>query len=81
MARIQTSSKDYTLFFSHNDGKITIIVIYVDGIILAGDDMVDMARLKIFFVAEFEIKDPGSLRFFQGMEVARNNTGISVYQR
>lgn len=28
-----------------------------------------------------EIKDLGSLRFFQGIKVTRNNAGISVYGR
>lgn len=55
-----------------------ILIIYVDEIILTGDDKAEMALLKRKLVAEFEIKDFGCLRYFLGMEAARSKKGISV---
>ncbi|KAH9796154.1 retrovirus-related pol polyprotein from transposon RE1 [Citrus sinensis] len=72
---------DHTLFYRHKDGKITVLIVYVDDIILTGNDIVEIKRLKKILATEFDIKDLGSLRYFLGMEVARNNTGISVSQR
>ena len=38
---------DHTLFFKFSsDGKIAILIVYVDDIILTGDDVVEMNRLK-----------------------------------
>ena len=54
---------------------------YVDDIILTGDDVEEMTRVKKGLASEFEMKDLGKLRFFLGMEVARNKTGISISQR
>lgn len=61
--------------------KITILIVYVDDIILTGDDESEMARLKRKLAAEFEIKDLGNLKYFLGMEVARSRKGIIVTQR
>ena len=72
---------DHTLFYRRKNGKITILIVYVDDIILTGDDVIDMERLKQKLATEFEMKDLGSLRYFLGMEVARNKIGISVSQR
>lgn len=72
---------DHTLFYRHKDGKSTILIVYVDDIILTGNDTMEMKRLKTRLASEFEIKDLGSLRYFLGMEVARNKKGISVTQR
>ena len=49
--------------------------------ILTGDDLVEMRRVKKQLALEFEIKDLGNLRYFLGMEVARNRSGISVSQQ
>ena len=57
-----------------------ILIIYVD-IILTTDDIVEMERLKKSLAAEFEIKDLSPLRYFLGMEVARNRSDISISQR
>lgn len=40
-----------------------------------------MERLKQKLALEFNMNDLGNLRYFLGMEVARNKTGISVTQR
>lgn len=48
-----------------------ILIIYVDDVILIGDDVIEMERLKNTFATNFEIKDLSPLRYFPGMEVAR----------
>ena len=40
-----------------------------------------MTCLKKRLAKEFEIKDLGPLRYFLGMEIARNRSGIFVSQR
>ena len=54
---------------------------YVDDIILTGDDVREMNRLKTSISSTFEIKDIGPLKYFLGMEVARSKKGIVVSQR
>ena len=76
------AQSDHTMFIKHsNDGKIAILIVYVDDIILTGDHVTEMDRLKKSLALEFEIKDLGSLRYFLGMEVARSKRGIVVSQR
>lgn len=72
---------DHTMFYRHSQGKITILIVYVDDIIVTGDHHEEIERLKQALGKEFEIKDLGTLRYFLGMEVARSRTGISVCQR
>lgn len=55
-----------------------VLIIYVDGIILIGDNQREMNRLKDSLASEFEIKDLGSLKYFLGMEVAQSKEGIAV---
>ena len=63
---------NHTLFYKHKNGKTTILIVYVDDIILTEDDKAEMERLKKKLALEFEMKDLGTLRYFLGMEVARN---------
>ncbi|KAK3025988.1 hypothetical protein RJ639_042145 [Escallonia herrerae] len=63
------------------DGKITILIVHADEIILTGDDIAEIERLKQCLASEFEIKDLGSLMFFLRMEIARSKKGIVVSQR
>ena len=53
----------------------------MDDITPTGNDYAEMVELKKGLAVEFEVKDLESLRYFLGMEVARNKSGISVSQR
>ena len=77
----QLAQADHTLFYKHStSGNITILIVYVNDIILTDKDQVEMERLKKSLAEEFEIKDLGNLKYL-GMEVARSKVGISVSQK
>ena len=56
---------DHTLFIKHSkEGKVTILLVYVDDMIVTGNDEEEQGRLKERLVKEFEIKDLGILKYF-----------------
>lgn len=59
----------------------TILIVYVDDIILIGENVMEIERLKKHLATEFEVKDLGKMQYFLGMEIARSRKGISVSQR
>ncbi|KAK9088655.1 hypothetical protein Scep_027737 [Stephania cephalantha] len=69
------------MFYKHNHGKIAILIVYVDDIVMTGDDIVELESLKNFLSNQFEVKDLGQLKYFLGMEVARSSKGIVISQR
>ncbi|KAL0546639.1 hypothetical protein IC582_016551 [Cucumis melo] len=70
---------DHTLFIKVSEtGKIAVLIVYVDDIVLSGDDQVEISQLKQRMGNEFEIKDLRNLKYFLGMEVARSKEGIFV---
>ena len=63
--RYSQSQADYTMFFRISDyGKRTILIIYVDDIILTGDDLNELSVLKGYLAEEIEIKDLGFMKYF-----------------
>ena len=73
---------DHTLFTKRSvSGKVAVLIVYVDDIVLSGDDTAEINKLKQKMADEFEIKDLGNLKYFLGMEVTRSTEGISVSQR
>ncbi|KAF3639997.1 hypothetical protein FXO38_22347 [Capsicum annuum] len=76
-----SSLNDYTLFYKKFEDLITIIVVYIDDIIITGSDFSTITRLKEFLNAEFKIKDLGNLHYFLELEVFREDTRLIVTQR
>ena len=72
---------DHTVFYKHSNHKITILAVYVDDIIITGDDETEIVRLKGCLSNTFEVKDLGQLKYFLGIEVARSTRGIALTQR
>uniref|UniRef100_A0ACD5U205 Uncharacterized protein n=1 Tax=Avena sativa TaxID=4498 RepID=A0ACD5U205_AVESA len=62
-------------------GKITILVVYVDDIVITGNDDKEISHLKKMLSKSFEVKDLGYLHYFLGIEVAYGTQGICLSQR
>nr|GEW39646.1 putative RNA-directed DNA polymerase [Tanacetum cinerariifolium] len=74
--RYKQSNSDYTIFLRHRGDHVTCLIIYVDDMIITGNDKSEIKKLKEGLCAEFEIKDLGNLRYFLGIKVMRSPQGI-----
>nr|KYP36170.1 Retrovirus-related Pol polyprotein from transposon TNT 1-94 [Cajanus cajan] len=72
------SNSDHTLFIKHTKGKVAILIVYVDDMVLTGDDVEEMKLLEKRLAAEFEMKDLGQLKYFLGIEIARSEQGNQI---
>ncbi|XP_028106835.1 uncharacterized protein LOC114305899 [Camellia sinensis] len=85
-ANVSMSNLDHTLFLKHRKGKITALIIYVDDMVMTGDDQEEMENLQRHLASKFEMKQLGDLKYFLGIEVARSKndaapTNQARYQR
>lgn len=58
------SRADHSMFVKQINGKITILIVYVNDIMVTGDNEEEKVNLKTRLANEFEIKDLGSLNTF-----------------
>lgn len=72
---------DHTLFLKRNQEKLTALIIYVDDMIVTGNDTQEIATLEKKLSGEFEMKNLGGLKYFLGIEVMRSRQGIVLSQR
>ncbi|CAL8992943.1 unnamed protein product [Prunus brigantina] len=75
------SLADYSLFTRSQNNSFTALLIYVDDIVITGDDPKAIQSIKDFLNVRFRIKDLGPLKYFLGIEVARSKKGIFISQR
>lgn len=74
---------EYSLFaISYKDdltnSTFIALLVYVDDIILAGNDIQQINMNKSHLQDQFKVRDLGKLKFFLGIEVARNSADIHV---
>ncbi|OMO88956.1 Integrase, catalytic core [Corchorus capsularis] len=75
------SQADHTLFIKFVDKNFIALLVYVDDIIVASNDITEVINIKAYLHDLFSIKDLGELKFFLGLEVARSKQGINVCQK
>ena len=75
------SQGDHTFFIKHSIlGGVIALIVYLDDIIVIGNDEKEKNTLKQCLANEFEIKYLGKLKYFLGIKVARSNPGIFISQ-
>lgn len=72
---------DPSLFTQVTTKSFTAVLAYVDDLIIAGDSMESIQRLKQFLNDTFKIKDLGCLKYFLGIEACRTSEGLNICQR
>ncbi|KAD3641550.1 hypothetical protein E3N88_30774 [Mikania micrantha] len=60
---------DASLFVKQSEMEITVVLVYVDDLIITGNDMNEMQRLKANLSTRFKMKDLGKLQRFLGLEL------------
>ena len=70
------SNSDHTLFLKHRQGMVTALIIYVDDMIITGNDKEEISSLQKHLAVEFEMKNLRGLKYFLGIEVAQSSQGI-----
>ena len=62
-------------------GKITALIVYVDDMVVTGNDLDERKALQSYLSSEFEMKDLGHLKYFLGIELSRPDKGVFLSQR
>lgn len=78
---MKQSNADHSVFFRTSGTKNIYLVVYVDDIVITGNDLTGIQELKNHLFRQFQTKDMGKLRYFLGIEVAKSKDGISISQR
>jgi len=77
----QTSNANFSLYVKKADHGIIIIVIYVDDLIIIGDNDEEIFDLKKLLKQKFEMKDLEKLCYFLSVEVIQSPKGIWLLQK
>ncbi|WMV36067.1 hypothetical protein MTR67_029452 [Solanum verrucosum] len=75
-----SSLNDYSLCTKCSGNSTVIIVVYVDDILLVGNDVPELNSLKSFLDSQFRIKDLGDVHYFLGFEVSTVSQGVVLHQ-
>ena len=75
------SQGDHTLFIKHSvAGAVAALLVYVDDIIVTGNDEREKHEVKQRLTTKFEIKELGKLKYFLNIEVTYSTQGIFISQ-
>jgi len=65
---------DQRIYIKVNESKFIILVLYVDDILLATNDIILLHDVKKFLSNKFEMKDMGEASYVIGMEIFRERS-------
>ncbi|KAL4028792.1 hypothetical protein IC575_012003 [Cucumis melo] len=75
-----SSSHDSALFTRQTPNGIVLLLLYVDDMIITGDDPQAISDLQCYLGKHFEMKDLGNLNYFLGLEISSSSSGYYLSQ-
>ncbi|KAK9064691.1 hypothetical protein SSX86_016073 [Deinandra increscens subsp. villosa] len=72
---------DTSMFVKITSDSFVVLLVYVDDMIITGNNDKEIEKVKLFLKSKFRIKDLGLLKFFLGIEVIRDKVGLCLSQR
>ena len=69
---------DSALFLRCTDKCIILLLLYVDNMIITGDNLSGIQELKDFLNQQFEMKDLGHLSYFLGLEITHSTDELYI---
>ena len=70
---------DYSLFIKRTKTSLVILLVYVDDMMITGNDLSLIQQTKDVLQDTFKMKDLGELRYFLGIEFAISQEGIVMH--
>ncbi|KAL5798940.1 hypothetical protein ACOSQ2_003760 [Xanthoceras sorbifolium] len=80
-AGYEQTKADFSLFIRKQRKSFTALLIYVDDILITGNDPMSITDIKKFLHNKFRLKDLGKLKYFLGIEISASRNGIFISQR
>ncbi|GJV02856.1 retrovirus-related pol polyprotein from transposon TNT 1-94 [Tanacetum coccineum] len=74
------SKTDYSLFVKQHNASFTAVLVYVDDLLITGNDEGQIHSLKSQLSSVFHMKDLGELSYFLGLEVSKSSQSIFISQ-
>ena len=75
---LQKSKSDHCVFYKNSQTSIILLVVYVDDIVITGNDMTSISSLKSFLHGQFHTKNLRMLKYFMGCK-KREEKNIFLY--
>jgi hypothetical protein len=76
----EQSKSNYSPFTRLQGTSYIALLVYVDGIIIFGNNANAIVQLSAYLNTQFYLKDLGPMKYILGFEIARTAAGISVCQ-
>ena len=77
----KVAPSDSSLFVKAKEGRLAIVLVYVDDLIITGDYSEEIQRTRENLSVRFQMKELGELKHFLGLEVERTKEGLFLGQQ
>jgi hypothetical protein len=74
------STADPNLYFVWRGSSVVILLIYVDDLLLTGNDSQLISQLKSQLMSQYKMKDLGPITRYLGVEFSCNSDSIAIHQ-
>ena len=72
------NKKEFGLYFWRNKGRLCLIALYVDDLLIASSSSTEIQQIKEFLKKQYEMKDLGPVDKFLDMNIKQTSDYISI---